>query len=210
MVLNEKKTLLLFTLCFSIITLFLFYPKESGKRFTINTSHYPTLGDPNASVHLIVFEEFTCFQCSRFHLEDLPQIIEQYVKTNQVKYTSIPSAYLDSSLTPFRVALAILNQEQNYYWEFLDFYFSNLTHKKSSLELLGYFSKVHKCFDYEKARIFLTGEPPNNELLEIRSAIDKIYKSDISMPTILINGKLLKKVSLKTICAQIDKELENV
>lgn len=44
-----------------------------------------TVGDPNAPVTMHVFSDFQCHFCKSFHDETLPQIMDDFVRTGQVK-----------------------------------------------------------------------------------------------------------------------------
>ena len=59
-----------------------------------------TVGDPDAPVTMHIFSDFQCHFCKSFHDETLPQIIDDFVRTGQVKlvYHDFPRLGTDPSL----------------------------------------------------------------------------------------------------------------
>ena len=211
MQISKKNLLLLLALsiCSISLTLFCLHPRKE-QIHEISTKDFPTAGKLNAPIHLIIFEEFACPQCARFHLEDLPVLIQTYVEKGVVKFTSIPTAYLDSSLNGFAAAYSVMNQNIEHYQTFLNFFFSEANPFMSTRELLSLYSNIQPNFDIDAAWEILKNRHSLPLVEQIRSIVDEIYRTDIEMPTILINGKHLKNISLESICRAIDKELRDV
>lgn len=59
-----------------------------------------TVGDPNAPVTMHIFSDFQCRFCLQFHDETLPQIVDDFVKTGQLKlvYHDFPRLGTDPSI----------------------------------------------------------------------------------------------------------------
>lgn len=59
-----------------------------------------TVGDPNAPVTMHIFSDFQCHFCLQFHDETLPLIVNDFVKTGQVKlvYHDFPRLGTDPSI----------------------------------------------------------------------------------------------------------------
>jgi protein-disulfide isomerase len=77
------------------------------------------LGDPNAPVTVIAYEDFQCPFCARFHDEGLAQIRDAYVATGKVKLVYRHLAFLG----PESIAAAEASEcakDQGKFWEFHD------------------------------------------------------------------------------------------
>ena len=86
----------------------------------------PIRGDQNASVTIVEFSDFQCPFCARFHIQTLPLILEQYVKTGKVKlvYRDFPI----QNIHPNAISAAVASEcahEQGKYWEYHDTLFEN-------------------------------------------------------------------------------------
>lgn len=59
-----------------------------------------TVGDPNAPVTMHIFSDFQCHFCKSFHDEILPQIMDDFVRTGQVKlvFHDFPQLGTDSEI----------------------------------------------------------------------------------------------------------------
>lgn len=73
-------------------------PEVSAEELTFSTG--ATVGDPDAPVTMHVFSDFQCNFCKSFHDNTLPQIMDDFVRTGQVKlvYHDFPRLGTDSSI----------------------------------------------------------------------------------------------------------------
>ncbi len=46
-------------------------------------------GSPDAPIHVIEFSDFGCGYCRRFHTETFPSLLEEYVRTDRVRWTYV-------------------------------------------------------------------------------------------------------------------------
>ena len=79
----------------------IFLPKSQAKQapaLQIDTTNQPTRGNPNAKVHIVVFEDLKCIACKNFNNTVLPQIKKQFIDTNIAKYTVINLAFIPGSM----------------------------------------------------------------------------------------------------------------
>jgi len=87
------------------------------------------LGDPNAPVKVIAYEDFRCSGCLYYTNNVEPTIIKDYVETGKVYYTY--AIYLvidgnDGTDASYRSANAALcAAEQNKFWEYHDILYAN-------------------------------------------------------------------------------------
>jgi len=62
------------------------YGMASGRLADILLPSTPTLGNPNASVLIIEFSDFTCGYCGRFYRETLPELKAEYLVPGKVRF----------------------------------------------------------------------------------------------------------------------------
>lgn len=86
----------------------------------------PVKGSDGASVTIIEFSDFECSFCSRFYLQTLPQIEENYLQTGMVKfvYRDFPLAFHPHAQKAAEASECA--QEQDKYWEYHDKLYNNL------------------------------------------------------------------------------------
>lgn len=177
----------------ALICLFFFFAQD---KIEIDTAGCQTFGDEGAKNHIVVLEEFTCKACQRFHLYDLPILLSKYVDTGRAKITLIPSAYLDSSKAACMAALLWPSDKESYL-RFLNYLFQNPYQFSKAEDFIEQFGEsLPDTADEMKAeQIILKG----------RALCDRIYEQEIHMPTIFINNKQIKDISLNN----IEKELNH-
>jgi len=83
-----------------------------------------TMGNPDAPVHIIEYGDFQCPYCLKFWSETEPQLIEEYVNTDQVyfEYRAYPIIGPESS---WAAEGAYCAGDQGRFWEFHDTLFAN-------------------------------------------------------------------------------------
>jgi protein-disulfide isomerase len=81
-------------------------------------------GDPNASVTLITFGDYSCGYCGKWARDTLPQIREKYVESGQVQMAHINYPILG----PGSIAAAQASEcaaRQDNFWEYSDLLYAN-------------------------------------------------------------------------------------
>jgi len=181
---------------FLFICLFTLFPK---KNTTIDISSYPTFGNKRAPFQFVIFEEFACLECQRFHAEDLPIIFKKYVNTGIAKVSLIPMAYLDLSEAPCQAALSMCLTQNQFYLPFLSFIFHNPNPWTSPVNIFLNFAYETLQFSPETSLKILKNAQIDSLINYGQSICDKIYEVDIHMPTIFINNQRLENISIKGI-----------
>jgi protein-disulfide isomerase len=87
-------------------------------------------GDPNAPVKVVEFADFQCPYCQIYWKQLEPTIISTYVATNKIYYTYSPMAFLGQESIDAAEAAYCAN-DQNKFWEYRDYIFSNQTGENS-------------------------------------------------------------------------------
>ncbi len=180
-------------------------PMESGK----------TIGNPNAKVKILVYEDFQCPSCEKYTTEVEPQILQStYITDGQVYYEFMNYPFIDTnSITKEShqaANAAMCALEQGRFWDYHDILFANQAAENSGAfsdkrlqafaQSLGLdMTKFNKCFSADT----------------YSSQIEADYQSGVaagvnSTPSVLLNGKDITPGTIPTydqIKAAIDAAL---
>ncbi len=89
----------------------------------VTTKDY-ALGDPNAKVTVIVYEDFQCPFCDRFFQDSEKNIINTYVSSGQVQFVYRDFAFLGPEST-IAAEAARCAGDQGEFWDYHDYLFGN-------------------------------------------------------------------------------------
>lgn len=152
----------------------------------VNEDDDPFLGDKNAKVVIVSFEDYQCPFCKRAFDQTFPLLKKEYIDTGKVKYV-----YRDFPLSfhPFAqkaAEAAECSQDQGKYWEMHDIIFNNqdaieVSNLKQYASQLGLnTNEFNNCLDSGKYEE------------EVQKDFNEGQKYGVSgTPTFFINGKRL-------------------
>ena len=206
-----RKTLIFSTIVILVFFGLIFYFSPTQVKHKVNTESQVTLGSPSAKVNVIVFEEFTCAQCKRFHNETMRQLHLRYVDTGKVKLTLIPVAYLDTSIPAFSAACCISKQGDGHLKAFLDHVFSlrdDEISTQSSRQLVASYAMKQINFAFAEVAECIKSDSVEQSRERTLVLAHSIYKDDVHMPTVLVNGRLVSPVDKQSLFATIESELK--
>ena len=85
----------------------------SPKILAIHAELYPSIGNREAEIEIIVFEDLVCHTCRYFTMEVFPMIQSTYIAPGIVKYVMsiFPIAFLPNSEEIANAALSVFAQE---------------------------------------------------------------------------------------------------
>ncbi len=82
------------------------------------------LGEPDAPLTIIIYEDYSCPNCKRFFETVEPVLIERYISSGKLRLEIYPVAIVSSQSLPGTVAVYCA-AEQGYFWEFRQVVFLN-------------------------------------------------------------------------------------
>jgi protein-disulfide isomerase len=82
------------------------------------------LGEPDAPLTIIIYEDYSCPNCKRFFETVEPVLIEQYVRSGKLRLEIYPLAIVSFHSLPSAVAVYCA-ADQGYFWEFRQVVFLN-------------------------------------------------------------------------------------
>ncbi len=84
----------------------------------------PYIGDPEASIDMIVYEDLGCPNCQNFYISVEPDLISEYVEPGKVRLMVYTLAFVNAASLPGAEAVACA-LDQDYYWDYRDTLFNN-------------------------------------------------------------------------------------
>ena len=182
----------------------------------INYTTHPTLGNPKAKIHIVVFEEPKCVNCAKFTEEIFPQIKKAFIDTNRATYTVIPVSFLSGSMPAATALLCAYNQDPLYpnnelFFDYLDYMYMNQppeTEDWAKVDTLIEMAKntspainpnqLRKCIDTQLYRIKVQ---KNTELGK------KVMGGTIATPTLFVNGVEVRSLTFEHIEEMVEEVL---
>lgn len=161
-------------------------PENRALPFAEGTS----LGRADAPVVIEDYSDFQCSHCRNFHQNTLPQIIDNYVATGQVRFEFRQYPFLGQESTTAANA-SLCAAEQGHFWEYADLLFANqagIDSRAFSTKRLRAFAEILEL-DQDQFSICLEVGRYNAEVGAEFSA--GTSNGVNSTPTFLINGQAL-------------------
>jgi len=213
---NKSKALVLGTLLIVIIIVlagyFILHARNKAApvpEVTINTKNQPTLGQPNAPVHLVVFEDLKCGNCKIFTNTIFPEIKKQYIDTGKAKYTLINLAFIPGSMPAGNAARCLYDQNKDFFFPYVDYVYANQPPEEEDWatvsKLLQFAQAATPKADLEKLSQCIV-ENRHYKVLQdnLKIAID-VMKGQVATPSLYINGKLVTPLTLVQIKKMMDE-----
>ncbi|MBX9743588.1 MAG: DsbA family protein [Chlamydiales bacterium] len=97
---TAKHLLVIGTACLALIgVVFAWYysSKRPLSALRVEMVGCPVLGEVNAPIKMVLFEDFLCEHCQAFNREVLPKIKQEYIDSGLVNFTIVPLAFLRGS-----------------------------------------------------------------------------------------------------------------
>ncbi|MBA3733159.1 thioredoxin domain-containing protein [Patescibacteria group bacterium] len=84
----------------------------------------PRIGNPNAKVVIVEFEDFQCPFCKKFDIETFPEIKKEFIDTNKILYIHVDLAILGLESNAAAEA-SHCAADQNKFWEFREYLYTH-------------------------------------------------------------------------------------
>ncbi len=165
----------------------------------------PTLGDPDSSIEVEVYEDFACPSCRTYELDVAPAIKEQYVETDEVSYRThdFPTPADDEwSWKVPNAALAVLEDagEEAYVDFSAEVYELQGSYTEDSIAELA----ADHGADEGSVRDAIEEEPFCEQIVESRQAgIDRGVEGT---PTVVVNDEFVEEWSVEGVSEAIEAQ----
>lgn len=95
-----------------------------GQKQNVDVGHLPPLGNKDAKIKIVAFEDFRCPFCDQFNKETLPLIKKDYIDTGKASFSYRHFQFLGPASVVAGNASECAN-EQGKFWEIHDYLYTN-------------------------------------------------------------------------------------
>lgn len=183
---------------------------------SIDISDQPTMGDKDAPIQVVSFEDFKCVNCRFFDLQLLPWIVKEYVKTGQANYTAISVSFLPNSMQAAVASRCVYKQDPQQFFVFADLLFhkqgDEMTNWANTAKLLQWSSQL-KGISHDQFSACLMNPKMVTEIIDNTQQGVDIMGGSLSTPAVYINGILVRPLTqqhIKETIQYVRKQKEGV
>jgi len=189
--------------------------RQASEAITINTEGQPTIGDPNAKVRVVVFEEPKCFNCKQFNNSIFPKIKRDFIDTDQVLYTVITVSFLPSSLPAADALLCVYHQgakpNPDLFFSYLDFIYQNQPPEKEDWatddKLIEMAHLANPGIQLRQLRVCTDAQTHREQIVRNTEYGRRIMHGHITTPTLYVDGVLIPKLTYAKVSKAIRRAL---
>jgi protein-disulfide isomerase len=205
--------------CFAVVIVlvllgvgFTFFSKSQAKQspgFTIDTADQPTRGNPQAKVHIVVFEDLKCIACKHFNNTILPDLKKQYLDTGIAKYTVVNLAFIPGSIPAANAARCIYKQNPDGFFTFVDNVYLNQPPENedwATLPRLMQFADVVPGVDKDKLSKCIYDSPYTDFIQNNLKMAAKLQGPSVQTPAVYVNGHYIDPPTFSNLRKAIDAE----
>ena len=177
---------------------------------TIDTRNQPVLGNPKATINIIVFEDLKCHNCMRYNAEIYPSIEKKYIKTGIANYTIINLAFIDGSIPAANAARCVYAQKKKAFFTYVKKIYANQppeTENWATIPTLVAFANDIPGINNNKLSQCIYNSPYTQKINQNLKIAMKAMHGMVATPTLYINGYVVQPLSMKRI-NNIIKELD--
>ncbi|MCB1827806.1 MAG: DsbA family protein [Coxiellaceae bacterium] len=172
------------------------------KSVSIDTTDQPTMGNLDAKVHIVAFEDLKCHNCMRFSVSLFPTIKKKYIDTGKAKYTMINVAFINGSMPAANAARCLYKQNKKFFFPFIESIYENQPPESENWatipKLIGFANNI-KGVDKKKLSQCIYKSPYTNFINKNLQQAMKIMGGVVATPTVYINGHKVQPLTIKRI-----------
>lgn len=166
--------------------------KELPAPVVIDTAHQPMLGNPNARVHIVAFEDLKCTNCARFNVEMMPYIKKEFIDTGVAKYTMMNVAFIEGSMPAANAAHCVYAQNHALFFDYTNYLFKHQPPENQDWatvpNLLNYANKIKGINTDQLAQCMIKSPYDNIIHANLSQAMKVMGGNGVATPTVYING----------------------
>jgi len=172
------------------------------KPVSIDTTNQPTLGNPEAKIHFVAFEDLKCANCARFSNTLFPDIKKSYIDTGKAKYTLINLAFIDGSLPAANAARCIYDQNAALFFSFVEYVYAHQPPENEN------WANIPKLLDFanhipgvniDTLTTCLVNNPYDQFFKDNMKQAEKLMPNAVATPTLYINGVIVRPLTQERI-----------
>jgi protein-disulfide isomerase len=177
---------------------------------TIDVSAQPILGNAEATVTMVVFEDFRCPACQNFELTVMPEIRRDYVDRGRVRvaYMNLPVVNpVSAGEHVARVGECVFAQSNEAFWEMKTPLYraqGELSDARRVVELANQYAPGIDAGVLDAC----LADPASLQAVrdDVKVAVELQVRAT---PTVFVNGRMVTPATLANVRAEIDRALRN-
>lgn len=169
----------------------------------IPTNGQPTLGNKNAPVQIVAFEDLKCSNCMRYNNALFPKIKKKYIDTGIAKYTMIVVAFIPGSIPAANAALCLYHQNKSFYFPFVKYLYQHQPPEQNDWATIPTLLKFAKAavpqanLSTLSNCIFASG---HSNTIDTNFKLGmKIMNNQLATPTLYVNGMIVDPLTMKRV-----------
>ncbi len=177
-------------------------PQKNSSAVSIDTADQPAIGNPDASLHFIAFEDLKCMNCKRFNNEIFPQLKKAYLDTGKASYTLINLAFIPGSMQAATTARCLYAQKTDYFFQFVDTLYHNQgeeTEDWTTIPLMLKYANAIKGVDSEKLSECVLNNSGVDFIINNLSIAKKAMGDTVYTPALYLNGHKIDNLDMQSI-----------
>lgn len=187
----------------AIIYFAFFYPyAKLPKPVYINTKNQPTIGNPKAKIHFVIFEDLKCHNCMRYNVELLPAIEKKYIQTGKITYTVINVAFINGSMPAANAARCVYAQNKKLFFPYVKNIYDNQPPESenwATIPNLVNLAKDIPGINKKKLSQCIYKSPYTQFIKNNLKIGSKLMGGVVATPTLYINGYIVKPLTMSRI-----------
>lgn len=190
---------------------------SSSKTMEAYVKDQPTIGNPDARVHVVVFEEPKCSGCKEFSTLVFPILKQDYIDTNKIRYTMLPVTFIPNSMPAAKAWMCVYNQDKDHpngklYFDYVAYTYAHQPDEGSDWAkpdtLIDYAKATSSDINIEALKKCLQTNAYEKQIEDNTNYGMKLMNGELSTPAIYVNGAPLEEASYDSLSATIDKALK--
>lgn len=186
----------------------LYHNFRAPMAIVLETSRYPSFGNPSAKVHVVIIEDFNCKGCRKFMQEVYPKIQANYVSQGQVRYTVVPVAFLSGSKPIANAALEVYRRSPDRFMPFVEGIFVDAEHLEMNERALIRIARRVGGIDLERLHRCMETRCHYAELDQNLAWAQGVMGRQFTTPAVYVNGVSTSPSSYSAIKEQIEEILK--
>lgn len=200
-----RKILVLVTLFFGMSWMFalgIYHAVTLPTPVVIDTTNQPSIGEKEAPVEFVLFEDFQCYSCQLFSQTIFPLIKLYYVDSGKARFVQIPLAFMKNSKILGNAALAVNEISPDKYFEFADKIFKM---NDPSPEKLLTIAKEVGGIDLDDLEKAMESRAFYDQLDQNETMAEDIMGNSFATPSLYIDGIKTSTKSFEAIEARFER-----
>lgn len=179
------------------------------KPVAINTQNQPILGQKNAKIHFVAFEDLKCVACKGFSNNLFPIIKQKYIDTNLANFTFINLAFIPNSVPAATAAHCLYIQNPQFFFPFVEYVYAHQPPEEenwATIPKLAEFASHIRGVNLQQLSQCIFESPYNDLLKKNFLLAEHIMGTPVMTPSLFINGVKVNPLTLE----QIDKIIKHI